>query len=65
MDIVFCLPPISGDKSDYHYRSAFYLAVVSMITGWDMDDKVSVIQPVCGAVVVVINVRNSDSRIRC
>ena len=40
LDIVFVLPPTEGDKYDFHYRSAFFMAVVSMVTGWKMDLKV-------------------------
>ena len=43
LDIIFVLPPTQGEKLDYHYKSAFYLAVVSMITGWKMDVKVGVL----------------------
>ena len=39
LDITFFLPG-EGVKADYHYRSAFYLAVISMVTGWKMDAEV-------------------------
>ena len=41
LDVVFNLPLLDGPKYDYHYKSAFYLAVVSMVTGWEFDKKVS------------------------
>ena len=40
LDIVFVLPPTEGAKHDFHYRSVFFMAVVSMVTGWEMDIEV-------------------------
>ena len=41
LDVVFNLPIADWPKYDYHYKSAFYLAAVGMVTGWQYDDKVS------------------------
>ena len=39
-DVVFSLPLYDYAKRDYHYRSAFYLAAISMVTGWEFDSQV-------------------------
>ena len=39
-DVVFSLPLYDYAKRDYHYRSAFYLAAISMVTGWEIDSQV-------------------------
>ena len=39
-DFIFCMEPQGLDVKGFHMRPTFFLAAVSMATGWEVDGKV-------------------------